>query len=278
MEFPVPAYTSFTIPTGATTGARITFNEFGDGLIRVYNSLGRLVDTVGGDKGDIISFGLFGPDIAMEAGVLLFGSAAAGFSPAANIKSPSTNLGILELSSGASLAGVGNLDPAVIDIQAGVDNLATGNANSPRLIVRDGHADSACDIHVSGSIVKSDLTINGVPLTWQNPAYAANWSAGASASGLGGDGLQFHLMPDDTLWLFGLATAAAGAGTTVFTLPAGSRPVSGTPHGQCLLDRGGVLSIQEMAITGAGTVFIGFTPNAGDTISVNFNIPLKNVP
>ena len=272
MEFPVPAYTSFTIPTGATTGARITFNEFGDGLIRVYNSAGTLVNSIGGQFGSVISYGQgLVSDIALQNGRLLFGFNSSNFSPAASVTCPKTNLGALDMNTGTGTAGL-RPDGTDLFLLGGNNNVVTGNANVPFASLSDTANNSMADFRLTGAVIKQDFT--NTPYTWQAPGYAANWSAGAVISGLGGNGLQYRFMGEDDVWLLGLATAAAGAGTTIFTLPAAYTPVN-TPHGQVLRDRGGVIAIVEVAVF-LGQIIVGQPVVAGDVYSFNFRVPLGN--
>lgn len=61
MQFPGQYQTTFTIPTGATTGARIVLNGV-TGTIQVYNSSNQLVDTIGGVAGAIVAGLSTGPN------------------------------------------------------------------------------------------------------------------------------------------------------------------------------------------------------------------------
>ena len=273
MEYPNPAYTSFTIPTGATSGARITFNELGDGTIRIYNSSGTLTDILGGNFGAITVFGGYAGnmDTQLVGGQIEFGIAP-GFNNPARIFGQTVLPGVFVFDSGTN--GAVNSDNCMMSLNFGLKNQTTGSANAPYLNLDDGNASSATDLHLSGSVIKTDLLNN--LYTWQVPSYAANWSDGTVASGLGGDGLRYRFMAENDLWFSGLATAAAGAGTTIFTLPVAYRPASGTPHGQVLRDRGGVTAIVEVAVF-LGQVILGAPVNAGDTYSFNFRIPLHNV-
>jgi hypothetical protein len=280
MEFPVPAYTSFTIPTGATSGARITFNEDGSGEIRVYNSAGVLTDTIGGAFGQILVNGAYAgnADSRLVGGEIEFGTAP-GFDTPARIHSPAESIGTgLFLDSG-SLGAVGD-DMAVLTIYPGHISVVTGDANAPYIAVTDFSASSDADIHVSGSVIATN--VNDTTLeTWNAPSYAANWSAGNIFSGLGGDGLKYRRGAEDDFWLQGLAKAAAGAGTTVFTLPAGYRPVAGgnfpTPHGIVHRERAGVVVTVEVAVPIGGQVILGAPVNAGDVYSFNLRLPRNNV-
>ncbi len=196
---------------------------------------------------------------------------------------PSTDAGTLYLNqpggmvltSGLDTAG-GSTDAAQIGLSAGQPSQPP-QALGPSMTIVDTALSSAVDLYLSGVIAPT--TAAGIPHTWQTPTYKANWSAGTQIIGLGGDALQYHVMPDDTLWINGLAKAAAGAGTTLFTLPAAYRPATGTtPHGQCARYSAGVYSMVEVAVIGTnGDVIIGAVPAAGDEFSFNVRIPFHRI-
>lgn len=60
------------------------------------------------------------------------------------------------------------------------------------------------------------------PNVWHTPTLSTNWNFSSSVVGFGnGVGLRYRRMPDNTVWLSGLVSPSAGAGTTVCTLPPG---------------------------------------------------------
>lgn len=210
-------------------------------------------------------------DVNLSNGTAYFGDANDSLD-AGSIQVGATSIQDLILTSGRGDAD--HQDNVQLRVISGRTAQATGSAFAPYVRILSGSSD--VDLRIPGSVIRTDQS--GFDLTWQNPAYAANWAGGGIFNGLGGNGLQFHLMPDDSVWLMGLVTSAAGAGTTIFTLPGGYRPAAGsTPHGPVNRNSGGVLSTSEIAITSTGQVIILPAPVAGDEYSINFRIPLRNV-
>lgn len=271
MEFPVPAYTTFVIPTGATTGARIVLDGT-TGKIFIYNSSNNLVDVIGGPSGNIISYvnGTNSKSIAFTSGQLTMnasGSTVSGGTLGSDSSSP--NGGVLFLDSGNDGT---NTDGITMAWQSGLPAVTTGNTATPRVIVIDDAGTSDADFFISGSLVKTDKTAH--PYTWQTPTYKANWSAGVLLNGLGGPAVKFRLMPDDTVWIYGLCTPAAGAGTTIFTLPAGYFPTTLGSSNMGLSN----FNTVNYAINTANGDFIVSVVNVGQTYLIDARIPLRNVP
>lgn len=139
------------------------------------------------------------------------------------------------------------------------------------------------DMNISGSVVKTDRT-TGIVYTWQfaGSIYGANWFDNTVFNGLGGNTLSYvayRLDAEDNLIIQGLATTN-GPGTTIMTLPAAYRPVSGyTVHAQINRNRAGVQSMREIAVIGStGAIVIDQNPAAGDEYSFNVRIPLFHLP
>lgn len=259
-------------------------------------ALGNLIASISADPG-LDPFGN-----SYEAGIIAYGNASSALIMSTDgsrliamnegklqidqgTTAPSTDAGTLYLNqpggmvltSGLDTAG-GTDDAAQVGLSAGQKNQPS-QALGPSLTIVDHDLTSAVDLYLSGVIVPT--AASGIPYTWQTPApYKANWSGAPSIAGLGGDALQYRVMPDDTLWINGLAKTAAGAGTTVFTLPPDYRPAAGTtPHGQCARYSAGVYSMIEVAIVGTtGDIFVGAVPAAGDEFSFNVRIPFHRIP
>jgi hypothetical protein len=111
------------------------------------------------------------------------------------------------------------------------------------------------------------------------PAYKANWSASTTFHGLTVQGLQARLTIEDEVWLYGCATAAAGAGTTVTTLAAGYFNATNATAGELMLSTAaGVESRQAFAIDTAGNVLLPVAAVTGDNYFWNVRLPLGNMP
>lgn len=277
MEYPVPAYTSFTIPTGATTGQRITFNENGDGVIRVYNSIGQLVDTIGGATGDIISYAVgLTQSIALSQGELVIGDPSSNFVDAATI----TGL----LSSGGSIAvstGIGDLnhiDAVNLVMYAGKDNQTTGSSTAPHVELFDGNTDSPVDQWITGSVIKS--VVGGSPYTWQTPSYNANWLASTTFNGNVYKELLYRLDAENNLHISGCFKAGAIApGNPVFTLPVGYRP-AGAHALWAMRNNGGVTTSGHIFVGGSGqfNVIAALGIAANNEYVCEGIIPLQQIP
>lgn len=270
-------FNNITIRGGTTIG--------GDGLYYAGTpALGNLIfsisdtggtDTLGNVYGPgFIAYGLgFTNSVKLDQGAVNFGIPP-NFTNSAQIFQSLLAGGDLELDTGHSAS---DPDGIRMGMNAGANSVVTGDANVPHLGIIDELLTSEVDLQLSGSIVKTD--ISGNPLTWQSvTTYRAGWGNGTVMSGLGGNGLKYHIMPDDSLWMQGLILAAAGAGAFVMDLPADYRPITGTPHAQVMRSSGGVITIAEVAVTTVGEVILGAGPAVGDIYSFNFRIPLRRVP
>jgi hypothetical protein len=121
--------------------------------------------------------------------------------------------------------------------------------------------------------------------TWQvfgvggAPAYKADWSGATSFHGLGGiQKLQARITAEDELRLYGLATAAAGAGTTIATLAAGYFSATSTLFGECMIaTAAGVESRAVFAIDTTGNILLPVAAVTGDVYGFNCTVPLGNV-
>ncbi len=260
-----PALGNLIASISAAGGTDPFGNAYQAGIIAYGNASSALIMSTDGSR-----------LIAMNEGKLQIDQGA--LAPSTDAGTLYLNLpGGMVLTSGLDTAG-GTDDAATLGLSAGQKNQPS-QALGPSLTLVDHDLTSAVDLYLSGVIVPT--TASGIPYTWQTPTpYKPNWSAGTQIVGLGGNALQYRVMPDDTLWINGLAKTAAGAGTTVFTLPAAYRPASGTtPHGQCARYSAGAYSTAEVAIVGTtGDVIISAAPAAGDEFSFNVRIPFHRIP
>lgn len=270
--------TTLVIPTGATTGARVIIDGT-TGLISIYNSTNELVDEIGGPDGSIISFATgFSTDVGLREGKILFGLGPT-FTNAGFLYGDLITGGGLVLSTGTGDAD--HVDALELIYRAGRNAQTTGSAFAPGLTVCDINLSSPADLLVTGSVLKAEVGTK-TAYTWQSPSYAPNWSGATSFSGLGGPTLKIRHMAEDDVLVYGLATTAAGAGTTAFTLPAGYYPANVAGNGvtgTVMRNRGGTLSVAPLAVDLTnGNLIVGPPPAAGDEYSFNVRIPLQNVP
>lgn len=137
---------------------------------------------------------------------------------------------------------------------------------------------------VNGAVVRSTVS-GGVSTaeTWRTPSYSANWAGSTTFGTLSGGltTLKYRMDAEDNLWLRGSFVASAGAGTTVFQLPAGYRPVSNAPIPVAFISSGGVAGNAWMYVSAAGNLNLnsqlGSAATSGTTYTVNGKIPLGNV-
>jgi hypothetical protein len=274
MQYPVPAYTSFTIPTGATSGARITFNENGNGEILVYNASGVVVDSIGGNNGAIISYST-GPNASVEIvnGGIFFGGAP-GFTGAASIMSDNTTGGSLSVDS-----GVGALfpyaDSANFTLVGGTNSAAPGGTG-PHATLVDDNASSQVDLRLSGAVVKTDLSGNMV--TWQTPTMQTGWATG---TGVGGNypPLQWRLDAENNVHIHG--TFHATAATPATPIASGFPLISGTNVGVAGATPLITSNSFSLAVYLSDTGVLDATSTTGiantNTFIINAKIPLGNL-
>lgn len=279
MEYPVPSYTSFTIPTGATTGQRITFNENGDGVIRVYNSSGVLVDTIGGSTGDIISYAVgLTQSIAMSQGELVIGDPSSNFVDAATITGLLSSGGSIAISSG--IGDLNHIDAVNLILYAGKDSQTTGSSTAPHIELFDGNSDSPVDQWITGSIIKQ--AVGGSNYTWQTPSYNPNWLSSTTFNGNTYHALQFRLDALNNLHIIGTFKADAVApANPVFVLPPLYRPAAAQPL-WAQRNNAGTITSGHLFVGSSGNVNVisgsGLGIAAGNEYICSGVIPLNNIP
>lgn len=263
MEFPT-TYTTFTIPSGATTGARIVINENGSGTIRVYNDSNQLVDVIGGPEGDISSFSATGYQLVMHDGVLYLGLSGNPLADSPNISAPNNFGSDLFLSSGIDTGTA----KAILDLIPGVNGSPTGSANSPIAQLKSDGA-TPVDFTLTGSLYK-----NGA--SWQTPTFGTGWATGATSGAY--PPFRWRYMAEDTIWAFGVmhTTSATNSAIPVTNLPSISLGgdvgvFSMTNHATnesygCYINNSG-----ELRFTSAHTL------PSGTNVLMNAQIPLGNL-
>lgn len=216
MQYPVPAYTTFVIPTGATTGARIVFDGT-TGLILVYNSSNVLVDSIGGPAGDIIQSGT-SRSVGIQNGFLTF------FTPGTDVNGLifAGSPGSLTLESGRSAP---TKSVVFLELNEGPQAIVGPTGTEPYAQFYDNTGSSVVSVLVSGAVVAT--TINGGRETWHVPGAVANWVPGSSAGGGVYQNIQYRHDSENNVIVQGAihATAAFAAGNrSILTLPVGYRP------------------------------------------------------
>lgn len=267
---------SLTIPTGATSGARIVLDGV-TGLISVYNASDQLVDTIGGAFGEIISYAVaLTQDIAMREGRLLLGTASTDFTNSGKIYGDVLSGGSMVLDTGTG-GTVPPLDDALsMFLRAGQTNRTTGNAASPHVVIGDDALNSAADLWITGSIIAADIPTQSRQ-TWQTPSYNAGWAGGDVAGTF--RPMQYRFDPMNNLYLSGaFHTTSATPSTFAFVLPAAYRPTTN--------QRAAAISVNGGTVT-AGYFQVGLNGNTGfftlpaaANTDVYFSgiFPLGNIP
>ena len=296
MEFPGVYQSTFTIPTGATSGARITLDGT-RGAVFVYSANNNLIGSLAG-----------------AAGTDGFGNAyPAGFTEFADV---TTNIAFTNVFSGIVFEGflatrastpdythisflaanspttsqyqspwtVGT-DPVEMLFTAGTASAMGSTAPSLQLQA-GGAISSSLYMSILGALVGGDPT-NGIA-TWQTPSYNANWSGTGTFNGQSPvTPLHYHIDAENNLWLYGAFLAGATLpGTTVFVLPVGYRPVTlfgGTNQFlDCSRVSGGVYSTGRLRIDNSGNVVVANANGLGvavnDQFFANGKIPLGAIP
>lgn len=274
MQYPVPAYTTFTIPTGATTGARIVFDGT-TGLIKVYNSSNVLVDTIGGPAGDIIQSGT-ARSVGIQNGFLTF------FTPGSNVNGLlyAQFAGNMTMDSGTS--GVSKISSR-FELNEGDQAITVPGTTEPQFQFFDNTGSSVVSGLVSGALQHS--TINGGTEAWQTPTMAANFAIGSTASATY-QNIQCRKDVQNNLIVTGAlhATAALAAGNRViFTIPAGYRPLkafNGADIFHTTAADAPVADTIRWNIAASGSFAIGNTAafTLNDNLYINACIPLGNIP
>lgn len=296
MEFEGVYQTSFTIPTGATSGERITLDGT-RGAVFVYSNAGNLIGSLSG-----------------SAGTDGFGNAyPVGFTEYADVN---TNIAFTNMFSGIVYEGflanrASTPDYNHISFLAAQSSLTSayqspwtaGNSfvqmlftaaagttmgvNSPNLaLAANGSVNTDLFMSILGAIAGGD-SINGIA-AWQAPSYNANWSASSTYNGQSPvTPLHYRKDAENNLWLYG-CFAAGGTlpGTTVFVLPVGYRPVSlfggNNQFLDCQRDSAGTVTTGRLRIDTSGNVVVANANGLGlvinDQFFANGKIPLGQIP
>jgi len=279
--------TIITIPTGATTGARIVIDGI-TGTITVYDSAGNPVDIIGGPTGSIISQN----DAQTLFTELLAGQALFGPLPltgeAARITYFLATIGAFTVPELILRSPVGTFEqpgrnPLIMTMIPGGDvtNPGGGVAVTPMIQLLDGDGLSAADVSLSGAIYKTDDV--GNPLVWQTVAnggivLGSGWATDSNVPGA--QKLQYRIDAEDNLVITGVChTTSATPSTTLFTVVAPYVPL----HLQrCTVETSvsGVQTLGRVSISSV-TGNVDLTPAltaSGVDLYCNITVPLGNLP
>lgn len=279
---------SLTLPTGATSGARIVLDGASSELL-VYDMDGNLIGSISpvdttDPEGNTVYQGIV--NYAGEEYVQLgFGNLILGVQPDPNDPAFQPQVGLVGVvgdSSAIFLQSATNQDLphiATMLLRGGDTTKPVSDPDYPHAAIGDSSQGTA--LWSEGPLIKADL--NGNLYTWQTPTFASGWSSATTLNGNTGFlPMEFRMMGEDDVWVLGAATSS-GTGATLFTLPAAYRPPAGA---RCLLDAyfftGSAVVAGHVQVTEAGAVaanasLSGVTPAAGLQVFVNGKFPLKNV-
>lgn len=286
MEFIGTFITFLIIPTGATTGQRITINVGNDGAIKVYNSSGQLVSFIGGPAGAIVSYDpATTQSVALARGVIQWDDSTypshGGAIDWAFGDSAATNPAVLVLASGSNPTYDDNI---FLDLFSGTSP-GTQDTN-PHVEIRDLLGTSiGTNIWVSGSILKAAKTGIGSDLTsykWQFPTLGAGWASGSSTAGSAFEPIAYRLDAEDNLIITGTFNATSlTPAATVFTLPSPYIPPNSIRYPvSSFSSAGGLINSATgimIANTGAVSVNNAVAILNGQNYCVHGTFPLYNI-
>jgi hypothetical protein len=215
---------------------------------------------------------------ALAAGNLLLGLTANGY-PTAGLVGLSGTDAVFA----SSPTSVSNTEAATWELVDGLTSVTPQSAAGyPHLDV--GASSAGTTGWINGAWVRSTVSAGtSTAETWHNPSYNANWSGTTTFGTISGGlrTLQYRKDAEDNLWLNGTFTAAAGAGSSVFQLPAGYRPVVNGAFPVAFISSGGTAGNAWMYVSAAGNLNInsqlGSAVTTGTAYYVNGKIPLGNI-
>lgn len=289
--------TSGNLTVGSSTGAHFTFSNGATPTMKAFDSLGRQCLQLDSNTGLMtvldntdLNFIQLNTTTAQTPGGI-----AVGTLPTAGVMPTATQVanagGIYNLN-GSSLgmhspigAPVTYTTYAGTFLTAGQSGKVTGSGLNPVVQIYALPIANASDVdlHVSGSVVKTDQSGNAY--TWQTPTYNANWAGWNAFNGLTGYApLQYRLDAENNLIITGTFKAGTTVpGGAVFNLPAGYRPNGGGAIPIfCQRNNAGALSAGHAYISTGGNVDLfaaaGVGIAAGNEYIINGIVPLNNIP
>lgn len=176
----------------------------------------------------------------------------------------------------SSLTSPSRADATQILLVSGNDNTPTGNVNVPHVSMRDVNGDSALDLRISGSLLKTSNT--GAVATWHAPSLGTGWATGPSSGTV--QAIQYRLDAFDNLVIVGaLHSTSATPASTLFVIPStgGFRPVITQREG-IISNAGAVITQRMVEVNSNGSVTLtpAITVTATD-VYFNVTVPLGNI-
>lgn len=262
-------FRTFTVPSFATTGARIVLDGV-SGTLRIYNSSNQLTVQMGGADGSIIDLSstVFAK---LVNGALLLGKIVGGVpdtTNAANFEYVPGGVDFTALNS--HLAPASSLNDAMqILIGPGAAGLAP-----PQILLIDKLRTATVQAIVSGAWVFGELT--GVAATWQTPTATGGYTVTT---------LQYRRDAEDNVHWAGeivQTTGVTGAnGATVTTaVPAEFRPTKTWVVPAAWISTTSVAKgAAVFFVNSSGTLVLAWPSSTanGDKFSFNAKIPLGNI-
>ena len=277
---------TFTLPTGATTGLRIVLNA-DLGAIFMYDSTNFLVASIAVAAG-IDPYGnnyvagftsySFSPTTftQIDDGFLRVGQRGVGGPDLAEAGEVVSAFGGVTLYTSGTQTPT-SPDAVVMELISGADNQTLGSASGPVSQLRDADGLSAINASVAGAWVRSTLV--GTIEKWVFPGLNAGFTRVGFANEFG---LQYRIDAEDNLIIVGSVSdtvgRAANANPTIFTLPAAFRPQAGlrTP----IYQSSGASGSIAFAVVQAGGAVIVLNPTATAANAVwefALQIPMGNI-
>lgn len=288
---------SLTLPTGATSGARVVIDGTGDAIL-LYDASNRLVASIAATAGTDAAGNAYPAGFASLSGNspsiisnLFQGIDWQGFST-----DPTQQIDYAHAASFACNGpGFAELDAGFRAGNGGIqilfnDGATSGGPNnaSPTMQVQ-ASAGGSVFMPVLGAVVGGD-PVNG-EAKWQDASsiLGTGWAIGSNASGSYQPAV-YRLTNENEVWIVGAAhCTTATPSTTILNMPAGFRPVkasTGATPDICPLgpiiktaSADGSLAIGRANVQDTGPVVLGgFTFASGDNIYFNHRYPLGVIP
>lgn len=158
---------------------------------------------------------------------------------------------------------------------SGYDSVGTGSPTAPHLLTVDNDASSPADHYISGNVAKTSLD-GTTPFTWVSPSLNA---------GFVNDNCQYIETADGALRWQGEITVSAAQGAagalTIFTLPAGIRPLKEVIVPASWRNSGGLSKGGNafFAFETTGVVMVGFSgaTTANDRFSCAVELGIASI-
>lgn len=212
---------------------------------------------------------------AMQSGQMLIGNIIGGVPDTveAGVWAPTIN-GIPNTMAFESPTNGAMIQPVFVELASGNGTATTGQPGAPYLRVSDPTSNQIADMHVSGTLIKTDISAN-----------LATWQAAAMQSGYTANLCQYRLdAQDNVVWDLNLTqtTGVAGSGGAVVigAVPAQYRPKAARMV-PCAWESSGSVSkgAATLVFNATGTVSLLWpsTTASGDKFAANVSIPLGNI-